>query len=134
MPERRIIPGWLSIGWGWLLLVSVGESLLWAFVPQVFAKHYRMEYLDWFLDAWGLLQAGWLWRADHRCKAIFWYVATFLLSLVNAIFRWNLNWWHLRMDEGWIGLPLSSSGSLRSFASGPTCDGFFARQKTPTFN
>lgn len=79
MPVRPI-PQILQIDWFWLLLAEILEQFL---LYKFHIENYGL--LDVIL-IWSFLQAGWLWRVDARSKAIYWYGATAVLSLIVYIF------------------------------------------------
>jgi hypothetical protein len=71
------IPNYLSIHWGWLLaallIQSSGPSILhWGW----------LSYMN-PLFVWSLVQSSWLARVDRRSRALFWYIAGLLLSLIG---------------------------------------------------
>jgi len=90
----RVLPisRWLSIDWGWLLLLAfLFECAVAVFNGYMHKAIFPLQphIGSWFLTTWGLLQAGWLWHADRRCKAIFWYAASAALDLCVPLHFWD---------------------------------------------
>ena len=86
MLKRRPIPRWLAIPWWWLLVGNVIETAI--------CSAFRVDSGSllstgtWFLTGWGLLQAWWLWQADSRSRALFWYAADAIADLFVLWFDW----------------------------------------------
>jgi hypothetical protein len=74
------LPWFLKLHWGWLLLAGFVQTLMGVGYPSV-----GSPYVD-ILFLWPLVQAGWLWKVDRRCTAIYWYGAS--LALLFAPSGW----------------------------------------------
>jgi uncharacterized membrane protein len=70
------IPAYLSIHWGWLLVGGIVEQILRSYFHLT-----RLSLIN-LAVVWGFLQTGWLVSVDRRSKAIYWYGASFLMSIV----------------------------------------------------
>jgi hypothetical protein len=71
------IPRILGISWWWLLVVSALEGIFGHFFP------WYGRFPFGILNAFVLYQALWLKRAEPQSRAIYWYVASALLSFVT---------------------------------------------------
>jgi|SRR6185437_5407151 len=73
------IPRYLSIHWGWLILLSAIEEGL--------DSYFHWRWLSWIgvLCLWGFVQAVWLYRVDKRSRALFWYVAGYAVGAILSV-------------------------------------------------
>ena len=83
MERRAEVPGWMAISWWWLVTLVI-LRLIFSRLPG----HY------WFINAicslllwlWTAVQQVWLKNEERESRAIYWYVASLILTLSSKFF------------------------------------------------
>jgi hypothetical protein len=79
MMERRAeVPGWLAISWWWLAALVILRFVFFLAPKHYWFGHAMVSLLLW---SWTATQQVWLKNEERESRAIYWYVASLVLTL-----------------------------------------------------